>query len=132
MMMKNNLEEKKDMLLEEITEKLECLINGFEKVLYDDDDIFLQNMKTDNLAGDDVQKYRFWEWTQGVGLFGLWKQFEENRDEKALAMLKRYYDERIADGYYYSGTVALVKELLQHPELLELPASTPVEYAIHR
>lgn len=41
-------------------------------------------------------------------------------------------DERIADGYYYSGTVALVKELLAHPELLELPASTPVEYAIHR
>lgn len=41
-------------------------------------------------------------------------------------------DERIADGYYYSGTVALVKELLAHPELLELPADTPVEYAIHR
>lgn len=39
-------------------------------------------------------------------------------------------DERIADGYYYSGTVALVKELLAHPELLELPADTPVEYAI--
>ena len=41
-------------------------------------------------------------------------------------------DERIADGYYYSGTMALVKELLAHPELLELPASTPVEYAIKR
>jgi len=41
-------------------------------------------------------------------------------------------DERIADGYYYSGTVALVKELLAHPELLELPASTAVEYAIRR
>jgi len=41
-------------------------------------------------------------------------------------------DERIADGYYYSGTVALVKELLEHPELLELPADTPVEYAIKR
>ena len=41
-------------------------------------------------------------------------------------------DERIADGYYYSGTVALVKELLAHPELLELPADTPVEYAIKR
>ena len=41
-------------------------------------------------------------------------------------------DERIADGYYYSGTVALVKELLTHPELLELPADTPVEYAIKR
>ena len=41
-------------------------------------------------------------------------------------------DERIADGYYYSGTVALVKELLSHPELLESPADTPVEYAIKR
>jgi hypothetical protein len=41
-------------------------------------------------------------------------------------------DERIADGYYYSGTVALVKELLAHPQLLELPADTPVEYAIKK
>ena len=41
-------------------------------------------------------------------------------------------DERIADGYYYSGTVALVKELLAHSELLELPANTPVEYSIKK
>ena len=36
-------------------------------------------------------------------------------------------DERIADGYYYSGTIQLLKYLLQNPELLELPAGTPVE-----
>lgn len=41
-------------------------------------------------------------------------------------------DERIADGYYYAGTVALVKELLAHPELLELSADTPVEYSIRK
>lgn len=41
-------------------------------------------------------------------------------------------DERIADGYYYSGTVALVQELLEHPELLEMPADVPVEYSIRR
>lgn len=41
-------------------------------------------------------------------------------------------DERIADGYYYSGTVALVRELLAHPELLELPAKEPVEYSIRK
>lgn len=41
-------------------------------------------------------------------------------------------DERIADGYYYSGTVALVRELLEHPDLLDLPADTPVEYKIKR
>ncbi|MBO5169426.1 MAG: 2-oxo acid dehydrogenase subunit E2 [Oscillospiraceae bacterium] len=41
-------------------------------------------------------------------------------------------DERIADGYYYSGTVALVRKLLENPELLEAPADTPVEYTIRR
>ena len=41
-------------------------------------------------------------------------------------------DERIADGYYYSGTIALVRELLAHPHLLEMPADTPVEYSIKR
>lgn len=37
-------------------------------------------------------------------------------------------DERIADGYYYSKTVKLLKHLLQHPELLELPANQEVDY----
>ena len=41
-------------------------------------------------------------------------------------------DERIADGYYYSGTVALVKELLEHPQLLELRADAPVEFSIKK
>lgn len=37
-------------------------------------------------------------------------------------------DERIADGYYYSGTVRLLKYLMAHPELLEQPSGTPVDY----
>lgn len=37
-------------------------------------------------------------------------------------------DERLADGYYYSKTVALLRRLLEQPELLELPLSEPVEY----
>ena len=35
--------------------------------------------------------------------------------------------ETTTDGYYYSGTIQLLKYLLQNPELLELPAGTPVE-----
>lgn len=37
-------------------------------------------------------------------------------------------DERIADGYYYSKTVKLLKYLLQNPELLEIPAKEEVDY----
>lgn len=37
-------------------------------------------------------------------------------------------DERIADGYYYSKTIRLLKKLLENPELLERPLSEEVEY----
>jgi hypothetical protein len=37
-------------------------------------------------------------------------------------------DERIADGYYYSKTVRLLKKLLENPDLLDQPFGTEVEY----
>lgn len=37
-------------------------------------------------------------------------------------------DERIADGYYYSKTVRLLRKLLENPELLELPLNEGVDY----
>ena len=37
-------------------------------------------------------------------------------------------DERIADGYYYSKSVRLLRHLLEHPELLEKPLSEAVDY----
>lgn len=37
-------------------------------------------------------------------------------------------DERIADGYYYSKTIKLLKYLLQNPQLLEKPAKEVVDY----
>jgi len=37
-------------------------------------------------------------------------------------------DERIADGYYYSKTVRLLKHLLEAPELLEKPLNEEVDY----
>ena len=37
-------------------------------------------------------------------------------------------DERIADGYYYSKTVRLLRHLLEHPELLDKPLDEGVEF----
>lgn len=36
-------------------------------------------------------------------------------------------DERIADGFYFSKSIKLFKYIIQHPELLELDASAPIE-----
>ena len=37
-------------------------------------------------------------------------------------------DERIADGYYYSKSIRLLKKLLENPELLERPLSEGLDY----
>ena len=37
-------------------------------------------------------------------------------------------DERIADGFYFSRSLKLVKHLFAHPEMLEIPLSTPSGY----
>ncbi|MCQ2592782.1 MAG: 2-oxo acid dehydrogenase subunit E2 [Treponema sp.] len=37
-------------------------------------------------------------------------------------------DERIADGYYYSKSIKLLKHLLAHPELLDAPVTDVVDY----
>ena len=87
-----------DFHMDDVSATLQRIVSAFRTVLYQEDDTFMQNMKTNNLQSDDISRYRYWEWTQGVGLFGLWKMFEATREETYLDMLVRFYDERIAYG----------------------------------
>ena len=82
-----------------VEEKLSRLVEAFTPILYEDDEQFLENMKGSNLAGDDIRKYRNWEWTQGVGLYGLWRLFEKTRDEKYLDILTTYFDNQMTVGF---------------------------------
>ena len=82
-----------------IQEKLSRLVQAFTPILYEDDDIFLENMKDRNLAGDDIRRYQHWEWTQGVGLYGLWKLFASTKDEKYLDILVKFYDQQMEIGF---------------------------------
>lgn len=81
-----------------IKEKLGLLVNSFKSVLYEQDEAFLQNMKQHNLAGDDISRYQYWEWTQGVGLYGIWKMFSFTHDETYLKILTEYYDSQLKAG----------------------------------
>lgn len=98
--------------------------------------IFLTNLGSIGLEGG---YHHLVNWGTNSCFIVLGKKYmkmEYDRDGNAdlheVIPLGITLDERIADGYYYSGTVALVKELLAHPELLDLPADTAVEYAIKR
>lgn len=81
-----------------IENKLDLLVRSFEKVLYEDDETFLSNMRHRQLAKDDISKYRHWEWTQGVGLYGIWKLFERTGKQEYLSILETYYRAQIGNG----------------------------------
>lgn len=80
-------------------ETLSRLVKAFTPILYEDDETFLENMKERNLAGDDIRKYQHWEWTQGVGLYGLWRLFEKTQDQKYLEILVAYFEKQMALGF---------------------------------
>lgn len=98
--------------------------------------IFLSNLGSIGLEGG---YHHLVNWGTNSCFVVVGKKFRKadydengNADVHEVIPLGITLDERIADGFYYSGTVALLKELLEHPELLEMPANTPVEYAIKR
>lgn len=70
----------------------------FEKVLYEDDKTFLVNMRKKNVPEEEIEKYRYWEWTQGVGLFGVWKLFRGTGDRRYLDILTAYYERQLKIG----------------------------------
>ena len=82
-----------------LTEKLDKLLEAFAPILYEDDEVFLAGMKDRNLAGDDIRRYQHWEWTQGVGLYGLWKQFERTKEQKYLDVLTKFFDAQLEIGF---------------------------------
>ncbi len=83
---------------EKITKTLKVLADSFREFLYEDDEYFLENMKTKNLAGDDVSRYQHWEWTQGVGLYGLLQLFEETGNKEYRDFLDEFYGKEISLG----------------------------------
>ena len=48
-----------------------------------DRDPFWQNMAKSNMDQAIWARYMLWEWTQGVGLYGLWKLFEKSTTSAA-------------------------------------------------
>lgn len=82
----------------EINMEIEAYLNSFEQVLYEEDGAFLEGMKTKSLVGDDIRRYQFWEWTQGVGLFGIWKLYQESGEGRYMDILLAYYERQLKVG----------------------------------
>ncbi len=111
-----------------INEILEKLGDSLLKNLYVEDETFLQGMREGNGDDAELNKYRFWEWTQGVGLYGFYKLYIQTGDTKYIDYLTKYYDERIKEGLPSKNvntcapmlTMAYIYDIVKDPRYLEL------------
>ncbi|MBQ0072344.1 MAG: glycoside hydrolase family 88 protein [Spirochaetales bacterium] len=62
------------------------------------DDSYVENLH--RLGWDDksAQTLSAWDWPHGIGLFGLWKQYDYTKNEQILADLISWYDSRLKIG----------------------------------
>ncbi|MEO5774313.1 MAG: glycoside hydrolase family 88 protein [Sphingomicrobium sp.] len=46
----------------------------------------------------DTKGWAGWEWTHGIGLFGMWRYYEQTGDPKLLKIIKQWFEDRFAEG----------------------------------
>ncbi len=81
-----------------VLKKLTLLKNRLPNDLYMDDTTFMENLKLCNLGCDDIERYKCWEWPQGIGLFCIWNMFRKGGNPEHLALLKSYFDRQLQIG----------------------------------
>ncbi|KAI7875942.1 glycosyl hydrolase [Lichtheimia hyalospora FSU 10163] len=45
----------------------------------------------------DTKGWNDWEWTHGIGLYGLWQYYEMTKDHKTLSIIENWFRDRFAE-----------------------------------
>lgn len=46
----------------------------------------------------DTKSWQDWEWTHGIGLYGVWKYYEMTGDQSLLQIIEEWFANRVAEG----------------------------------
>lgn len=80
---------------EHVTRKIKLLIDGMVNIK-DDTGEFL--LRLDDGRVIDTKGWDDWEWTHGVGLYGIWQHYELTGDPASLATIEAWFAARFAGG----------------------------------
>ena len=78
-----------------VTQKIDLLMDNLVHIK-DETGEFLLHLEDGRII--DTKGWAGWEWTHGVGLFGMWRYFEQTNDPKALGIIKGWFADRFAEG----------------------------------
>lgn len=84
-----------DLPRSQITAAIDLLIDNLVN-LKDETGAFLLHLDDGRII--DTKGWAGWEWTHGVGLFGMWRYCEQTGDARALAVIRQWFEDRFAEG----------------------------------
>lgn len=78
-----------------IIEKINLLIDNLVSI-EDKTGKFLLKLKDGRII--DTKGWNGWEWTHGIGLYGIYKYYELSNDKKSLDIIKKWFNDRFREG----------------------------------
>lgn len=79
---------------EEVEKVIDLLINNLTKI-EDKDQEFILNF--DGLKVDD-KSWNIWNWPQGIGLYGIYKNYQITKNQKSLNIVNEWITNRMIEG----------------------------------
>ena len=87
------------MTREEYTKVFEAVRGNLYDFLYSIDQKYIDNLvKTLGRTPKEAKSLGAWDWTHGIGLYGLYKIYEFTQDEKYLDMIEEWFADRMEIG----------------------------------
>jgi unsaturated rhamnogalacturonyl hydrolase len=84
-----------DISRQEVTDTIDRLIDNLVNIK-DETGEFLLHLEDGRII--DTKGWGGWEWTHGIGLFGMWRYYEQTGDQAALKIIKDWFEDRFAEG----------------------------------
>lgn len=78
-----------------IVENINLLINNLVNIK-DESGKYLLKLKDGRVI--DTKGWNGWEWTHGIGLYGLYKYYEITGEKNTLNIIKKWFDDRFLEG----------------------------------
>lgn len=82
----------------ELYDKLDVLGNSFLTIINTSNPHVTSSLKKLGKNEEDIRRIEFFDWFQGVGLYGFYKLYEGTKNIRYLTILEDYYRQRMEDG----------------------------------
>ncbi len=77
-----------------VVDKIESLINNLINI-HDETGEFLLHLDDDRTI--DTKGWAGWEWTHGIGLYGMYKYYQQTNDQSVVNIIDEWFEDRFSE-----------------------------------